>query len=684
MYFRFISCLVLTSVLGFAADGSKVTSPAGVELSSMDRTIDPCVDFYQFACRNWIANNPLPADRSRWGRFGELQDRNEKVLLEILRAAAAKKGAEAPLGSIDQKLGDAFASCMDTAGINRRGIEPIKSELERIGAIGDMPGVVAETARLHRIFATADRTGGSPALFAFRAQADAKDSNKTIASLDQAGLSLPDRDYYLKTDAKSVEIRQRFVEHAARMFQLAGDPAETAAAKAKMVLEFETVMARASADRVTLRDPNKRYHILTRAELQALMPGFDWEAYFQAVAAPAFTTLNVSGPDYFQQLQAGLAPQSIEAWRAYFAFRVLRASADRLPEAFENESFDFWQRYLAGAKQPRPREMRCVQAVDRELGDLLGQKYVEAAFGAEAKAQISQLVDRVEQALGQDIRALPWMSEETKKAALAKLAAITQNVGVPKKWRDYSKVTIARDDYFGNWTRLGEAFHAQRLARIGQPTDKSEWTMSTPTVNAYYSPPLNSINFPAGILQFPFFDPKRDMAVNYGGIGVVIGHEMTHGFDDHGRNYDGDGNLRNWWTASDGAEFEKRAACIANEYGGFSPVPEVKLNGRMTLGENTADNGGARVSLMALENALKGKNKKVDGFTPEQRFFIGFAQVWCENTAPEEARNRAMTDPHSPGRFRVNGTVQNMPEFQKAFSCKAGQPMVSANACRVW
>jgi endothelin-converting enzyme/putative endopeptidase len=339
---------------------------------------------------------------------------------------------------------------------------------------------------------------------------------------------------------------------------------------------------------------------------------------------------------------------------------------------------------LTGAKEQRPRTARCVTTVDRTLGDLLGQKYIQLAFGADAKAQITQLVDALEKAMAQDIQTLPWMTEITKKAALAKLQAITNNVGAPLKWRDYSSLVIARDDFLGNSQRATEALYQRRIEKIGKPTDKTEWGMTTPTVNAFYSPQNNSITFPAGILQPPFFDPQRDIAYNYGGIGAVIGHEMTHGFDDQGRKFDGEGNLRDWWTAADGAEFEKRAACVANEYSGFTAVDDVKLNGRLTLGENTADNGGIRIALMALLNTLKGKEDKVDGLTPEQRFFVGYGQIWCENSSPEERRNRAMTDPHSPGRYRVNGVLQNMPEFQKAFSCKATQPMVSGNACRVW
>ncbi len=665
-----LAVLCLLPLVAMAADPAAPSG--GVDTAAMNKSVDPCVDFYQYACGNWVAKNPLPSDRARWGRFAELADRNEKVELDILQAAAAAKPGRSAL---DQKIGDLYTSCLDTATINRKGIAPIHAELDRIDALTPAD-LVAEIAHLHRT--------GVGVFFGFGSGPDGKDSNRMIAGFRQGGLSLPDRDYYLKTDAKSVEIRQRYVEHMIKMFQLTGDAAGGAAAKAQQVLALETEIAKASLDRVSLRDPNKTYHIISVQELNTLAPGFDWAAYFKATGAPAFATLNIGVPEVAQKLTAILVAQPIDTVKAYFGWHVLRAAAAALPEAFENESFDFWQRYLAGVKQPRPRANRCVAIVDRALGDLIGQKFIEQAFGADAKAQITHLVDGLEKSMGKDIETLPWMTAETKKAALVKLKAITNNVGYPVKWRDYSKVTVSRDEFYGNLHQVGEVLYQQRIEKIGTPTDKTEWFMSTPTVNAFYSPQNNSINFPAGILQPPFFDPKRDMAMNYGGVGSVIGHEMTHGFDDQGRKFDGDGNLRDWWTAADGAEFEKRAACVANEYSGFTSVDDMKLNGRLTLGENTADNGGVRVAYMALQAALKGKEDKVDGYTPEQRLFLGFAQVWCENMSPQELRQRAMTDPHSPGRFRVNGTVQNMPEFQKAFSCKAGQPMVSENACRVW
>jgi putative endopeptidase len=633
---------------------------------------DPCVDFYQYACGGWMAKNPIPSDRSRWVRFSDVAQHTDDVLLEILQKAAVPREGRS---SIEVQIGDAFAACMDTAAIDKRGLAGIQPDLQRILDIHDRRDLLPELVRLHRM--------GINAVFRFGSTTDAKDSTRTIAGLSQAGLSLPNRTYYLRTDAKSVEIRQRFVVHVTHMLVLAGETADAAAHHSQMVLDFETGLAKAMADTINSRDPNKSYHIMTKTELAALAPQIAWDAYFKETGAPEFETLNVSQPEYIARVGVDLAEQSLEAWRSYFSFQLLRTFATQLGGSFDTENFDFWSRYLSGVKEPRPRQVRCVGVIDRILPDLLGQKYIEVAFSTTARDQINQMIAAIEKAMAADIRQLPWMTEATKKQAIAKLQAITNNMAFPAKWRDHSKVTIARDDFLGNSMRAGQVLYDQRLERIGKPTNRAEWTISTPTVDAYYSPQNNTITFPAGVMQSPIFDPKRDAAYNLGSIGTLIGHELTHGFDDQGRRFDGDGNLRDWWTAADGAEFEKRATCLANQYSAINVLPGVNVNGRMTLGENTADNGGVRIALMALKEQTKGA-AKVDGLTPEQRFFTAYAQMWCENATADDRRYRALNDNHSPNNARVNAVLQNMPEFREAFSCKAGQPMVRENACRVW
>ncbi len=644
------------------------------DVGAMDKSADPCSDFFQYACGNWVKNNPIPPDQSQWGRFAELEERNQEVLRGILDEAAQPDPKRDP---VTRQIGDYYAACMDEKGIEARGLKPIQPELDRILALQDKAQLAEEMARLHRM--------GAGALFDFSSGQDFKDSTSVIAQLDQGGLGLPDRDYYLKDDPESIEIRHKYVAHLEKMFQLAGDTAEQAKAHAAAVMKLETSLAKGSLDRVSRRDPAKVYHKMTARELQSLGPAFRWTAYFRDAGAPAFTSINVAWPDFVKAVDAGVRTAPLDEWRTYLRWHLLHSSAPLLPAAFVQENFSFYGKVLTGASELRPRWKRCVDFTDRQLGEALGRKFVERTFGAEGKQRTLKMVAELEKALGRDIESLSWMTPATKQQAQIKLKAIANKIGYPEKYRDYSSVTIARDDAIGNSGRA-DAFEFHRvLQKIGKPVDRTEWDMTPPTVNAYYDAQMNNINFPAGILQPPFFDNQMDDAVNYGGIGMVIGHELTHGFDDEGRQFDAKGNLHDWWTEADSKEFAERAACVADEYSSFAVAPGVHLNGKLTLGENTADNGGVRVAHMALMDALAGRTlPKIDGFTPEQRFFLSFGQIWCANQTEEALRLQVQTDPHSPGKQRVNGVVVNMPEFQKAFSCKPGAPMAKPSACRVW
>jgi putative endopeptidase len=647
---------------------------SGVDLTALDKTADPCVDFYQYACGNWMATHPIPPSESRWGRFNELADRNREILRGILERASVDDPKRTP---VEQKIGDFYYACMDEKTVDGKGYDPVKPDLARVDALTGKPAMEAEVIRLHRY--------GVGVFFSFRSSPDPKNSDMTIADADQGGLGLPDRDYYLKTDQNSVSLRAAYVEHVARMLQLIGESPDAATAHAQAIMVLETDLAKASLDRVTRRDPDKRYHKLTAAQLAALCPFVDWPRFFEGVGAPKIDTLNVDVPDFFSALDKTLTASSLDTLKAYLRWHLVNAAASSLSQPFVDEDFAFNGKTLRGAKELRPRWKRCVDTVDRQLGEALGQKYVEETFGAEGKKRTLKMVREIEKEMGDDLHTLSWMTPETKKQAFVKLEAIANKIGYPDTWRDYSTVRIVRDDFDGDILRAA-AFEVQReLHKIGKPVDRLEWHMTPSTVNAYYSPQEDNINFPAGILQPPFYSSGRDEAVNYGGIGAVVGHELTHGFDDQGRKYDAQGNLRDWWTKEDAVEFEKRAQCLIDEYSNFETVPGVHLNGKLTLGENTADNGGLRLAFMALMDSLDGKKGDlIDGFTPDQRLFLGFGQIWCQNQTPETARLLARTDPHSSGQYRANGVVQNMPEFQKAFACKLGQPMVAAPACRVW
>ena len=664
-----------TSTSTGKTNGAEMKQIPSFDASALDKTADPCVDFYQYSCGGWMKNNPIPPDQAAWGRFNELAERNRAELHGILEQAAKAQKRDAN----EQKIGDYYAACMDEAAINRKGIAVLKPEFDRINSIKGKSELPSAIASLHR--------RGIDVFFGFGSGPDFKNAKEVIAQADQGGLSLPDRDYYLKTDAKSVELRQQYVQHVTNMFKLMGDSPEKAAQEATAVMNIETALAKGSMDRVERRDPEKVYHKLTEEQWQALIPGLSFPRYLTDMGAPKFTALNVVNPDFFKALNVELNNTSLDDLKTYMRWHLVSSQAQFLPEPFDKENFDFFGRILTGAKEQRARWKRCTASVDSDLGEALGKFYVEKYFPPQAKARTLAMVKRVEDALRRDITGLDWMTEATKKQALVKLDAIQNKIGYPNKWRDYSKLEIVRGDALGNSLRANAFEMNRQLQKIGKPFDKSEWLMTPPTVNAYYSPDENDINFPAGILQPPFYDFKADDALNFGGIGAVIGHELTHGFDDQGRLFDAHGNLHDWWTKEDAKAFEQRAQCIVDEYNGFVAVDDVHENGKLTLGENTADNGGLRIALMALLAGMSQDARvpaKLDGYTPEQRLFLGWGQVWCQNMRPQIARLQALTNEHALGRFRVNGVVGNMPEFQKAWGCKAGQPMVRQNACRVW
>ncbi|HTS35550.1 MAG TPA: M13 family metallopeptidase [Candidatus Solibacter sp.] len=668
---------LLATALGFAQGPPSGKPGMGFSIDNIDKSVDPCVDFYQFACGNWIKNSEIPADRPAWQSFSELDESNLGIERGILEKAAV---GGAGRNAIDQKIGDLYGSCMDEKAVNAKGIAPMKPVLDRIAAAKDKPALIEEIGRLHMM--------GTNALFNFYSNSDLHNADQVIAYIGQGGLSLPDRDYYLKDDPDKVEMRKHLAEYVTQLFTLAGKSPQEATNAAQTVLMVETLLAADSMERTKIRDPKNRDHKMSRDEVVALAPDFQLNRYFAVTGAPNFTQVNVVTPDFFRQVNGVVAVLPLDSLKTYVTWHALRGAAPWLSQPFVDGNFKMRQA-LTGQKQIQDRWKRCVDLVDGSLGEALGQRYVEATFGPDGKARMLKMVDALEKSLDDDIQNLSWMGDETKKQAKVKLQAIRNKIGYPDVWRDYSSVVIKPDDLLGNAERAEEFEAKRQIAKIDKPLDRKEWGMTPPEVNAYYSGSFNEIVFPAGILQPPFFDKNMDDGVNFGGIGLVIGHELTHGFDDQGRKFDPTGNLRDWWTEQDGKEFEKRVSCVADEYSGFVAVDNMHLNGRLTLGENTADNGGARIALAALERMIAddktGKEgQSIDGYTPEQRFFLGFGRVWCEKQRPEFLRMQVSTNPHSPGRYRVNGVVQNMPEFQKAWNCKAGQPMVAENACHVW
>jgi putative endopeptidase len=659
----------------FAQTSEPAQHKAGFSIDNIDKSVDPCMDFYQYACGNWIKNTQIPPDRPDMDSFGEVEEQNLLVLRDILEKAS-KGGGERD--AIDQKIGDYYGACMDERAVETKGITPLKPELDRIAGAKDKQALIDQIAHVQLI-------GPSP-LFNFYSSPDYHNADMVIAYIDQGGLTLPDRNYYIKDDAKMVGVRKALSDYITTVFTLSGQSAQQAADSAKTVLDIETALAKASMDRTVRRDPKVRDHKMSRDAAISLAPNFYLAQFFKDIDSPTFSDLNVSNPDFFKQVNDLVASQSLDSLKTYVQWHMLAEAARWLPKSYVDARFKFRQA-LFGQAEDQPRWKKCVEATDGALGEALGQRYVERTFGAEGKQRMLTMVDALEKALDQDISGLPWMTADTKKQAKIKLDAIRNKIGYPDVWRDYSKLEVKQGDLMGNFLRANEFESRRQIAKISKPLDRKEWEMTPPTVNAYYSGSFNEIVFPAGILQPPFFDKSMDEYVNFGSIGAVIGHELTHGFDDQGRKFDAHGNLRDWWTEQDGKEFEKRASCVADEYTNFVAVDDLKLNGKLTLGENTADNGGARIALMALENMIKASGKtpeNIDGYTPEQRYFLGFARVWCEKRTPEYSRTLVTIDPHSPGRFRTNGVVENMPEFQKAWGCKTGQAMVSPNMCRVW
>jgi putative endopeptidase len=678
--FVFLACgSIGISRAGQAASTTQSSGAAahGVDLTILDKTCKPCEDFYHYASGEWLTKNPVPAAYPSWGRFNELAERNRELLHQILEAAAANTKATA--GSNEQKIGDFYASCMDEKQVNAAGAKPLDAEFARIGGIRNVGELQAEVARLQGM--------GVGALFEFSSTQDEKNSTQVIGGADQGGLGMPDRDYYTKTDDKSKQLRQQYQEHVAKMLALAGDDDTKASSEAKAVVELESKLADASLTRVERRDPEKTYHKMNRSELRTLTPNWSWEDYFQEIGYTNIDSVDVSAPKFFETMSEALKDTSLETWKTYLRWHLVNSTAPYLADIFVDEDFNFKGRVLQGTKELLPRWKRCVSATDRQLGEALGEIYTQKYFPPEAKARALEMVNHLIDALHDDLQTLPWMGTATKKQAFAKLAAFTRKIGYPDKWRDYSAYTVDRGPYALNQMRGSQFEFKRSLNKIGKPVDRTEWGMSPPTVNAYYDPEMNEIVFPAGILQPPFFDPNADDASNYGAMGAVIGHEMTHGFDDEGRKFDAQGNLRDWWTPEDEKNFNERAACVEKQFDSYVVQDDIHENGKLVLGESIADLGGLNLAYRALQKAEKGKKPAlIGGLTPDQRFYLSYAQIWASNDRPEFERLMVNTNPHPLARYRAIAAPSNMPEFARAFGCKDGDPMArpSAIRCQIW
>jgi len=650
----------------------------GLDPSFMDRTVDPCVDFYAFACAGWQRQNPIPPDQATWSVYGKLQDVIQRHLWGLLQTAADPSSARSP---VQAEIGDYFAACMDEARVEALGSKPLDPALAALAKVKDRRGLASWLAEQH------SAGGTDELLFAFGSQQDALDATRFIAAAWSGGLGLPDRADYLDQDSKSKELRSKYLEHVVRTLQLLGDDAATARATARKVMDIETALARATLTRVERRDPYKVFHRVPVAELEKLAPAFDWKTYLAGMGIPDTQVLNASQPGFLRGMSAELKRRPLADWKLYLRWHLVNSEAPYLSRGFVDEDFAFNHKVLQGTEALAPRWKRCVRWVDRDLGEALGQVFVEKNFSPELKKKTQEMVQQIEREMEADLRTLDWMSPETRKRALEKSAAMANKIGYPDRWRDYSSIKLARDDFQGNVARSARFETARQLGKIGKPVDRGEWDITPQTVNAYYNPTMNDMNFPAAVLLPPLYDPKMDAAPGYGNTGGTIGHELTHGFDDEGRQYDAKGNLKDWWTKEDAAEFARRAACVSDQYSTYIAVDDVHVNGKLTLGEDVADLGGLILAYRAWRGATANQRlAPVDGLTPDQRFFVGNAQWACSNIRPEAMRLRARTNPHSPPKYRVNGLVVNVPEFGQAFSCKPGAPMTkpAEKVCKVW
>jgi len=682
-----------TAALGLAAFGTPLNLAAqqpaqplkempyspSLDVTSLDRTVDPCVDFYKFSCGGWMAKNPIPADQAAWDVYAKLSNDNEQFLWGILEEDAKAKDRTA----VQQKVGDYFGACMNTAAIDALGVKPIQPTLDKLDALKTRAELIAELTTLNH---------AEMGSFFFNSgtDQDAADSSTIVVEVGAGGLGLPDRDYYLKTDAKSVTIREQYLAYVQHLLELSGESPSQAKTDAAATMRIETALAKASLTRVDRRDPHKTYHMLPLTELQTLAPAIDWPHYFavqRGLSKPdaGLVKLNVEQPEFVKAVQTQLMTEDVAALRAYLRFHLMNSASPYLSQPIAQANFDFFSKTLRGVQAMPPRWKTCTRGVDNNLGEALGQEFVARTFSPATKAKTQLMTEQIETAMQHEIENLDWMSPATKQEALRKLHAIRNKIGYPETWRDYTALDVKPDDYFGNTRRASVFEDARQWNKLGKPVNHNEWDMTPPTVNAYFNDTMNDINFPAGVLQPPLYDPKIDDAPNYGDTGGTIGHELTHAFDDEGRQFDTNGNLRDWWTPKDAEGFETRINCVRDQYAGYVIVDDIHITSKLTSGEDVADLGGELLAYIAWKAQTAGMTlTDAEGFTPDQRFFVGMAQWACENDRPENLRLRAATDPHSPAYARINGVVSNMPQFQKAFGCKATAPMVHTPTCRVW